>query len=201
MPQPVSGYAFTCLIDMVESPIKYTLIGLGAAGRKASSATRLSPKKAGSRRESIGSGRERERRLTDSPSGRAPAHQPQTYSAQRLPATFFCAIVADNVAGTRQALANTKKPASPEGKTDFDACEEKRSLCSYFFYDVATTLFDTSSFAREATQVEQTSTTHFTATNQLDFVDVRRQQRENPLSANLVRNLTNGESFSVGAWV
>jgi hypothetical protein len=44
------------LIDIVESPIRYTLRGTGAAGRKASRATRLNAAVADERRESIGVG-------------------------------------------------------------------------------------------------------------------------------------------------
>ena len=68
-------------------------------------------------------------------------------------------------------------------------------------YHVQATLFDTSLLAREATQVEQTGATYFTATHYLDFLDVGRQQGEDTLGTNLVRNLANGESFAVGAGV
>ncbi len=49
-------------------------------------------------------------------------------------------------------------------------------------------LLDTGSFAGQATQVEQTGTTYFTATHHLDFIDVRRQQGKNTLGADLVNS-------------
>ena len=68
-------------------------------------------------------------------------------------------------------------------------------------YLVQATLFDTSLLARQTTQVEQTGTTYFTATDNFDFIDVRRQQGEDTLGTNLVRNLAHGECFAVGAGV
>ena len=74
-------------------------------------------------------------------------------------------------------------------------------LCGNFLGNVQAALLDTSCFARQDTQVEQTSPTYFTTTDNFDLVDVRRQEREDTLGTNLVGNLTNGEGFAVGVRV
>ena len=65
--------------------------------------------------------------------------------------------------------------------------------------DLWLTLFDPSRFALTTAQVEQPRPAYLTHTNDVNFVDVGRQNRKNPLYTNAIRYFADGERFATAA--
>ncbi len=66
---------------------------------------------------------------------------------------------------------------------------------------LSSSFFDTGSLTRQTSQVEQTGSSHFTAADYLNFLNVRRKNRENTLSTDLVRHFSNGERLTSRACI
>src|SRR5699024_966358 len=61
---------------------------------------------------------------------------------------------------------------------------------------LSSSFFDTSSFTRKASQVEQTSSSYFTSADYLNLLDVWRKKWENTLCTDLVRHFSYSESLA-----
>lgn len=68
-------------------------------------------------------------------------------------------------------------------------------------FAVSDFLLDSSSLTLTASQVEQSSSSHFTFSQQFDFLDGRRKDRENSFHTNTIGDFSYCESLTVGVRV
>lgn len=73
--------------------------------------------------------------------------------------------------------------------------------CRYHWLRLWLALFNPSGLTLTTTQIEQAGPTDFTHTNDLNFINVGRQQWEDTLNPNAVRYFAYGECFTTAAWV